>query len=155
MGIDELLTPARVIHNGHALSRKKALELISEQFSENLGDIEALDLYERYLARERLGSTALGHGVALPHIRCAHTQKPIALLLSNPHGIDFDAPDDEKVDLILALLVPDDNPDEHLQTLASIARLLSRRDYRQALRACADSQSLYQVATRDEYTNNT
>jgi PTS system nitrogen regulatory IIA component len=95
------------------------------------------------LAREKLGSTGLGGGIAIPHCRLRDWQAPVGVLLSFSEGLPFDAPDGADVDLMCALVVPQEASDEHLQILATLARLFSDAELCAALRAARTSEALY------------
>jgi len=99
-------------------------------------------ILEALNSRERLGSTALGHGVALPHSRMAGIQSPMAAMLTLAEGVDFQSDDGEPVDLVVGLLVPEECNDEHLQILASLAKSFSDEQLRNRLREFNDSAAL-------------
>lgn len=106
-------------------SKKKALENLSEILSESLMSAPAEQIFEHLVARERLGSTGLGAGVALPHSRLADIQEPIGALITLATPIDYDSPDEQPVDIIFCLLVPEDANEEHLKLLAELAELFT------------------------------
>ena len=93
-----------------------------------------------------MGSTGIGEGIAIPHCRLKQCDKTFGVLLQLEHPIDFDAIDQQPVDLIFALLVPEEATDEHLKTLSMLAQKLSQADYREALRNSPDSKNLFQRA---------
>lgn len=101
-----------------------------------------MDVLDALIVRERLGSTGLGHGVALPHSRMASIEKPLAAMITLNEGVDFDAADGEPVDLVLGLLVPQECNDEHLKILASLARRFSDAELRDKLRSFSSSDEL-------------
>lgn len=102
---------------------------VEEQFSE-------MDILDALIGRERLGSTALGHGIALPHGRIAGLEQPVAAMITLAHGIEFDAPDEEPVDIVVALLVPEDSADQHLEILSLMAEKFSDESITGKLRDC-------------------
>ena len=122
-------------------SKKRVLEhaaqLLAQQDNE-LGE----GIFERLLERERLGSTGLAGGVALPHARMPGIQQTRAAFLKLAHAVDFDSMDDQPVDLVFALLVPEDATDEHLKLLADLARLLHDPALRDKLRKADAEQAL-------------
>lgn len=136
LSISDTLAVERVRCNADATSKKKALELVSELLAgaSELGP-DARQVAERLLAREKLGSTALGHGVAIPHGRCPDIQEATAAFLKLRSGVDFDAPDGEAVDIVVGLLVPEHCTDGHLQLLAQLAQIFSQPEIRDQLRA--------------------
>lgn len=127
-------------------SKKKVLEYLSSFIADHIPESSADEIYERLLNRERMGSTGIGEGIAIPHCRLKQCDKTFGVLLQLEDPIDFDAIDQQPVDLIFALLVPEEATDEHLKTLSMLAQKLSQADYRDALRNSADSENLYQRA---------
>jgi len=97
-------------------------------------DVSDMDILDALISRERLGSTGIGHGVALPHSRLDVVDAPLAALITLNDGVDFESSDGEAVDLVLGLLVPRDCNDEHLQILANLARRFNDADFRETLR---------------------
>ncbi len=144
--IDSILTLERTVKSAPASSKKKVLEYLGSFIAEHIPESSADDIYERLLNRERMGSTGIGEGIAIPHCRLKQCDKTFGVLLQLEQAIDFDAIDQQPVDLIFALLVPEEATDEHLQTLSMLAQKLSQADYREALRNSPDSQNLYQRA---------
>lgn len=144
--IDSILTAERTIKSAPASSKKKVLEYLSSFIADHIPESSADDIYERLLNRERMGSTGIGEGIAIPHCRLKQCDKTFGVLLQLEHAIDFDSIDQQPVDLIFALLVPEEATDEHLKTLSMLAQKLSQSDYREALRNSPDSQNLYKRA---------
>ena len=125
----------------------------STQKSEHSGDEEPttsdetdeeilneVDILDALIGRERLGSTALGQGIAVPHGHVTELETPIAALLTLDKGIEFDAPDDAAVDIIFALLVPEGSTDDHLAILSQVAERLDKPELTAALRECNADQ---------------
>jgi PTS system nitrogen regulatory IIA component len=144
--IDSILTPERTVKSAPVSSKKKVLEYLGSFIADQIPESSADEIYERLLNRERMGSTGIGEGIAIPHCRLKQCHKTLGVLLQLEQPIDFDAIDKQPVDLIFALLVPEEATDEHLKTLSMLAQKLSQADYREALRNAADSQNLYQRA---------
>jgi PTS system nitrogen regulatory IIA component len=144
--IDSILTPERTVKSAPVSSKKKVLEYLGSFIADQIPESSADEIYERLLNRERMGSTGIGEGIAIPHCRLKQCNKTLGVLLQLEQPIDFDAIDKQPVDLILALFVPEEATDEHLKTLSMLAQKLSQADYREALRNSADSQNLYQRA---------
>ena len=134
MQIIDLLTQERVHLGIRARSRKRLLEMASEILAGD--DVDSRAIYTSLCARERIGSTGLGHGVAIPHGRLEQADDARGAVLILSDSIDFDSPDNTPVDLVFALIVPENHYEEHLQLLAQLADLFSserrRRDLRQA-----------------------
>jgi PTS system nitrogen regulatory IIA component len=147
MNIADILSPDRTSCDAPGVSKKRVLEFIADFFSEHTDFIDANQLYHQLISRERLGSTGIGEGIAVPHCRLSGCPRITGILLKLNSSVDFDAIDGEPVDLIFALVVPDEQNDEHLQTLSSIAELLQSSDVREQLRSCSNSNTLYQIAT--------
>lgn len=135
-----LITQERVRCNESVHSKKRALELAASLIAPEIPRMSRVDVFEVLNSRERLGSTGLGHGVALPHARVARVQHPVGACLTLDEPVDFDAPDREPVDILFVLLVPEDCNESHLEILSGLAELFSDADTRSRLRA-ADSAS--------------
>lgn len=126
-------------------SKKKALELIGQLAAPRLSNTSAFDVFESLLQRERLGSTGIGIGIAIPHGRVADASKPVAILISLAKAIDFEAIDNQPVDIIFALLVPEQQHDQHLHTLAEVAQRLHNKQCTRAMRDANSDMELYQA----------
>ncbi len=125
-----------------AQSRKRAIEIAADLLADQHDDLTARTLFDELMNRERLGSTALGDGVAIPHCRTGCEGIHAAFLrLQEP--VDYDAPDGAPVDLLFVLVVPPEESSAHLEVLASLARLFQDPENRQALRAQASDGDLY------------
>ncbi|PZQ43247.1 MAG: PTS fructose transporter subunit IIA, partial [Ectopseudomonas oleovorans] len=103
------------------------------------------DIFESLIAREKLGSTGFGNGIAIPHCRLAGCSAPISAVLHLETAVDFDAIDGVPVDLLFVLLVPEAATDAHLDLLRQIASMLDRQDVRERLRQAKSGEDLYQV----------
>ena len=147
MNITDVLSVDRTCCDAPGVSKKRVLEFIADFFSEHTDFIDANELYNQLISRERLGSTGIGEGIAVPHCRLSGCPRITGILLKLDSSVDFDAIDGQPVDLIFALVVPDEQNDEHLQTLSAIAELLQSNEVRQQLRSCSSSNNLYQIAT--------
>lgn len=145
--LSQLLTPARTLSRAPGSSKKKLFETLAELIAADRPELSQSDVFTQLVARERLGSTGLGGGIAIPHCRIPGCPEPIAALVSLEEPIDFDAPDDVAVDLLCVLLVPDQAHQEHLDILARIARLFSQPAFCEALRDAGDNQALFRTAT--------
>jgi PTS system nitrogen regulatory IIA component len=127
-------------------SKKRALELISEIAAEHTNQ-SSTELFECMLGREKVGSTGIGNGIAIPHARMQSSDKAIAVLLQCQQPIEFDAIDNRPVDLLFALLVPDAQCKEHLQTLSCMAERLNDKSILKQLRSAQSDQELYDIMT--------
>ncbi len=142
---DELLPPQRVAWDLPLTSRKRVMEALSRLLTAEDPDLAETVVYDSLLARERLGSTALGHGVALPHGRVPGLEEARVACLHTREGVDFEAPDAEPVDLFCALAVPEQSADEHVQLLARLARVFSDAELRRRLREAPDVETFYRL----------
>lgn len=146
MHLNQLLTPSRTLCHSDVVSKKRALELASEVLADQFDSLSSEDIFAGLLNRERLGSTGIGDAIAIPHCRLPGCTEAVALLMTLAEAIDFDAIDNQPVDILCFLLVPQEGAEEHLQTLASLAELFSNADMREKLRTCSDSQLLFDTA---------
>ncbi|MDN5401084.1 MAG: PTS IIA-like nitrogen regulatory protein PtsN, partial [Pseudomonas sp.] len=115
--LETILTPGRSLVNVPGGSKKKALEQIANLIAREVPDLEMQDVFEALIAREKLGSTGFGNGIAIPHCRLKGCETPVSALLHLDHPIDFDAIDGAPVDLLFVLLVPEAATDAHLELL--------------------------------------
>lgn len=143
--LESILTPGRSLVNVPGGSKKRALEQIGNLIGKEVPDLDGQTVYEALIAREKLGSTGFGNGIAIPHCRLKGCASPVSALLHLDAPIDFDAIDGAPVDLLFVLLVPEAATDAHLELLRQIASMLDRKDVRDRLRAADSSTALYQV----------
>jgi len=155
MNLDTLISSNAVITNQAIKSKKRALEIIAEQLAveadkanpDSEQDINPLTIFHLLTNREKLGSTSMGHGVALPHIRTNLTEHAVGAFLKLQEGIDFDSPDKQPTDLIFSLMVPEHYTDEHLKILASLAGLFSDESFCAKLRDSTNADDIYEHLT--------
>lgn len=126
-------------------SKKKVLELISDLAAAQYPTLSSQAIFESLVAREKMGSTGIGNGIAIPHGRLTDITQPIAILIKCEEPIAFDAIDKQPVDILFALLVPADQCQQHLSTLSSMAEKLSDKQVLKQLRKTHDETELYQV----------
>ena len=138
----DMLPPAGARTVGAPATKKAALEAASEAVADARPHLDPRRLLEALLERERLGSTGLGEGVAIPHCRLPGCERPAAALLRLRPPVNFDAPDGEAVDLLFALVVPDGEHKRHLDILAALAATLAQSANREALRQAGDDGQL-------------
>ncbi len=144
MQISEVLSLDCTKSAVHCTSKKRALEIISEIAAQQSGQ-SSTELFECMLGREKMGSTGIGNGIAIPHARMQDSDKAIAVLVQCEEAIEFDAIDNRPVDLLFALLVPDSQCKEHLSTLASMAEKLNDKAVTKQLRRAQSDEELYQI----------
>ena len=148
--LESILTPGRSLVNVPGGSKKKALEQIANLIAREVPDLEMQDVFEALIAREKLGSTGFGNGIAIPQCRLTGCESPISALMHLEAPIDFDAIDGAPVDLLFVLLVPEAATDAHLELLRQIASMLDRKDVREKLRRATTNEALYQVVLDEQ-----
>ena len=146
MQLNQLLTQACTIEGAAWSSKKRVLEQASELLSSQFDHLDVDAIYNGLLSRERLGSTGLGGGIAIPHCRLQDCDKVTGALIHLKDPVDFDARDNQPVDLIFVLLAPEEAHDSHLQALARVAGLLQDESNLQRLRRAGSAEALYQTA---------
>lgn len=147
MKLIDILPPENISYDAPGGSKKRVLEHLSHFLNDRMVEVDADELYLGLLARERLGSTGIGEGIAIPHCRMASCHKITGALLKLSDPVDFDAIDGAPVDIVFALIVPEEQNDEHLQVLSAIAELLQEEDVRTQLREANSNEALYQTTT--------
>ncbi|MFA5493943.1 MAG: PTS sugar transporter subunit IIA [Porticoccaceae bacterium] len=149
MRIAELLSPEHTFCDIEGVSKKRVLENLALFLHEGEGfsGTDADAIYQKLLERERLGSTGIGSGVAVPHCRVPGCTKITGVLLKLSDQVEFDAIDGKPVDLVFGLMVPQEHSDEHLKALASIAELMQDEDVRERLRSATSHRNLFDLAT--------
>lgn len=145
MLISDLLSPESIRFDVHSSSKKRLLEIISEQLARNSGDLSAREIFESLCARERLGSTGLGNGVAIPHGRVKGNRSIQASFIRLKKPLPFDSADGEPVDLLFAMTVPENCSEDHLKLLAQVAELFSNPQLLKELREADNSGTLLQL----------
>ncbi len=143
--LDQVLTVERVFVGAFGASKKRVLQTLAERLANAVPGVTELDLFDQLIARERLGSTGLGQGIALPHCRLANIDRPVAALVKLDEAVDFESPDRQPVDLMFALVVPETATDEHLQLLAAVVERFNDSDTVAALRDSRDPDELFRL----------
>jgi len=141
--IATLLPPSNIVLDVDVTSKKRLFEQAGLLFENNQGVARSL-VFESLFARERLGSTGLGQGVAIPHGRIKGLKEAVGAFVRLAHPVPFDAPDGKPVNLVFVLLVPEHATEQHLQILSELAQLFSDRDLRERLATDTDPSSLHQ-----------
>jgi len=144
--VAKLLPPANVLPDLAASSKKRLFEQVGLLF-ENQHGIARGVVFESLFARERLGSTALGQGVAIPHGRIKGLKDAAGAFARLAPPVPFDAPDGKPVSLAFTLLVPEHATERHLEILSELARMFSDRTLREALTLAVDAPALHQIIT--------
>jgi len=133
--LDDILPVSHIILDAEISSKKRLFECVAQLLAEQSGLPQA-EVFDCLVARERLGSTALGQGVAMPHGRHASVPAATGAFVRLKTPIEFDAPDNKPVSLVFVLLVPEAATSEHLELLGHLAGLFNEKSVREALRAC-------------------
>jgi len=145
MLISDLLSAERIRCDVQSSSKKRLLELISEELARNSDEFSKREIFESLCARERLGSTGLGKGVAIPHGRVKGSRHVQASFIRLKKPLPFDAADGEPVDLLFCLAVPEDCGEDHLKLLAQVAEMFSDPELLRELREAESSGRLLQL----------
>ncbi|RMD68576.1 MAG: PTS sugar transporter subunit IIA [Gammaproteobacteria bacterium] len=145
-----MITPQHIAYDVQVGSKKRALELLSELLAKNEPHLTPAEIFSSLVAREKLGATSLGKGVAIPHGRFKEGEQAIAAFVRLKKGVDFDAMDEEPVDLLFGLLVPESSEkdqEEYLKLLAQLAEMLSDASFREKLRHAKSREELFDLIT--------
>ena len=145
----ELITPASIIANLRASNKKQALQELARKASELTGQHERM-IFDVLLERERLGTTGVGQGIAIPHVKLASLDRVYGLFARLERPIDFDAIDEQPVDLMFLLLAPEQAGADHLKALARVSRLLRDNAVCEKLRGSTSADALYALLTQTE-----
>ncbi|MGV3346518.1 PTS IIA-like nitrogen regulatory protein PtsN [Enterobacteriaceae bacterium LUAb1] len=145
--LSTVLSPACTRNNVHCQSKKRALEIISEYAAKEL-NLPYQTIFETLLTREKMGSTGIGNGIAIPHGKLEEdTLRAIGVFLHLEQPIYFDAIDNQPVDLLFALLVPAEQCKTHLHTLSLVAKQLADKNICRRLRNAQSNEELYEIMT--------
>lgn len=142
MTLETILPPERVLYDVPGGSKKRVLEFFSTFIAQNTPSLDSQEVFGRLINRERLGSTGIGNGVAIPHARSPHCSTPIGSFLKLTEAVDFDAIDGEPVDLVFVLLVPEEADDTHLALLGQVATIMNDANVRAQLRKAGSQREL-------------
>ena len=144
MDLSDLLKPEAVLPSLHAQSKKQVLQEMCHVVA-GLTGLPEREVFDTILQRERLGSTGVGHGVAIPHGKLRPIDRLVGVFARLARPVDFDALDEQPVDLAFLLLAPESAGADHLKALARIARVLRDSSVAQRLRDAADARQLYEI----------
>ncbi|MBL6958467.1 MAG: PTS IIA-like nitrogen regulatory protein PtsN [Rhodospirillales bacterium] len=151
MEISDLLTTESVVASLRATSKKQALQDLAKRASDITG-LHERAIFDVLMERERLGTTGVGNGIAIPHGKLAQLEKLYGLFARLEKPIDFDAIDEQPVDLIFLLLAPESAGADHLKALARISRLLRDKAVCEKLRGTDDGEALFALLTESAAT---
>ncbi|MDQ0503451.1 PTS IIA-like nitrogen regulatory protein PtsN [Xanthobacter agilis] len=152
MPLADLLAPNAVLPMLRASSKKQVLQELA-QHAAQLVDRDQREIFETLLQRERLGSTGVGNGIAIPHGKLPNLAKLCGLFARLEKPIDFESLDGEPVDLVFLLLAPEAAGADHLKALARVARMLRDPDVVEKLRATRDATLMYNLLTATSASN--
>jgi PTS system nitrogen regulatory IIA component len=144
--IAKLLPPSNILLDLDVTSKKRMFEQAGLLFENNQGVARSL-VFDSLFARERLGSTGLGQGVAIPHGRIKGLKEAVGAFVRLAQPVPFDAPDGKPVSLVFLLLVPEQATEQHLRVLSELAQMLSDRELREKLSTGTDAGTLHQHIT--------
>lgn len=153
MDLSDLLGKDAVIAGLKAKSKKQAIQELSGRAAELTG-LSEREIFDTLLQRERLGSTGVGHGIAIPHGKLIRLDKLVGLFAKLSKPVDFDALDDEPVDLVFLLLAPEGAGADHLKALARIARQLRDASVTKGVRAATSAPEIYEFLTQPLTSSN-
>ncbi|PTE08258.1 PTS sugar transporter subunit IIA [Mesorhizobium helmanticense] len=142
MKVAEFIRPESVVVDLAAKSKSRVLQIMSAKASEALG-IEERPVLQALVDREKLGSTGIGEGIAIPHTRVAGVVHPFGMLARLSKAIDFEAVDDIPVDIVFLLLIPGESRKDHLNALACVARQLRSHEVLKKIRSATSADELY------------
>jgi PTS system nitrogen regulatory IIA component len=144
--IAKLLSPGNVVVDLEASSKKRVFEQAGLLFENNQGIARSV-VFDALLARERLGSTGLGQGIAIPHGRIKGLREAVGAFVRLAAPVQFDSPDGKPVSLLFVLLVPEAATEQHLQILSELAEMFSDRALRESLGSVADAARIHELLT--------
>ncbi len=143
--IRNLLSAKRIVTAQTDHSKKRVLFHLSELICTEKIGLTVDTLFSAFTGREKLGSSYIGHGIAVPHVQLADIPQPTGALIHLKQGIQFCQEADQNVDIILGFVISDSNPQTHLKVLAQLANILGQEDTRQQIRQHHDNQMIYQL----------
>lgn len=152
MPLTDLMTPQAVLPSLKATTKKQVLQEMSERAAAECG-LPAREIFDSLLQRERLGSTGVGNGIAIPHGKLPRCPALFGVFARLERPIDFEALDGAPVDLVFMLIAPESAGADHLKALARIARVLRNPAVLAKLRATRDAAGLYAILTQDVHSN--
>ena len=147
MQLSEIINVNRIKNDVDVKSKKRALEELSNLVTQDQTQLDANEIFDSLISRERLGATGVGYGIAIPHGRIKNCQKITGAFIKLSESIDFNTIDNLPVDILFTLIVPEESTDEHLQVLAFLASMFSDKSFREKLRKSDSPEDTYQLLT--------
>jgi len=151
MKINQLLAQERTFVLPAQTDKAALMQHIAKLASTAVCALDETDIHHALVARERLGSTGIGEGVAIPHCRISHCDAPLGLLIKLERPVDFDSLDGHPVDLVFTLITPASDSNAHLSALSHLATLFNQATFRDSLRTAQTSQELFECATHSAF----
>ena len=152
MDINEIIAPESILASLKPNSKKQLLQELAERGAAQTG-VDEHDVFETLLERERLGSTGVGNGVAIPHGKLPGLEKIVGVFARLEKPVAFDAMDDQPVDIVFMLLAPEGSGADHLKALSRIARVLRNQSTLASIRQSGDPDAIYSLLTAVENAN--
>lgn len=152
MNLTDLIAQDMIVPSLKANSKKQVIQEMAEKVAPSI-NLSARTVFDQLLQRERLGSTGIGNGIAIPHARVPGVEKIVGVFARLEKTIDFDAVDDERVDLVFMLLAPEGEGADHLKALAQIARVLRDTENTSKIRASRDAAAIYAILSTPAASN--
>jgi nitrogen PTS system EIIA component len=149
MEITDILSEKGVIAHLKAGSKKQALQELA-RYAADIAELDERTVFDALLERERLGTTGVGLGIAIPHAKLANIDRLYALFARLDHPVDFDAIDEQPVDLMFLLLAPEAAGADHLKALARVSRLLRNQTFCEKLRGADSAEAIYALLSDTE-----
>ncbi|WED43421.1 PTS sugar transporter subunit IIA [Legionella cardiaca] len=152
MQLRQVIHPSNVCIDCTSQSKTAVLLKLSQLLSHTYPELDAQQLFDAYWKRESLGSTAIGQGITIPHVRSAEITSPKACIIRLLHPVDFGAQDKQPVDLVIGLVVPQEQIDQHLQLLDTIIKQFNEPSFRAACRRVTSNEALYDLISQQTTT---
>ncbi|KTC78116.1 PTS sugar transporter subunit IIA [Legionella brunensis] len=145
MQLCQVVHPSSVCIDCTSQSKTAVLLKVSQLLSQTHPELNTQNLFDAYWKRESLGSTAIGQGITIPHVRAAEITTPTACVIKLLNPVDFGAEDKQPVDLVIGLVVPQEQIDQHLRLLAAIIKQFSQPSFRESCRRATSNEALYRL----------
>ena len=149
MQIKDFISEEGMVFSPSVTSKKAALEVLSDTLAHQDSNISKSKVLDALLAREKLGSTGLGEGIAIPHCRMQELENIYVAMLKLEEGVEYESSDDKPVYFLFCLVVPEDANEDHLELLASLAELLDNEPLRNSIQNSSNAKELYQILSQD------
>ena len=153
MQLSEIINVNRIRSDVDVKSKKRVLEELSHLVAQDQIQLDTSDIFDSLISRERLGATGVGYGIAIPHGRIKNCQKITGAFIKLSEGVDFNTTDNLPVDILFALIVPEESTDVHLQVLALLAAMFSDESLRTKIRQSSNAEEIYQLLTSWQQPN--